>query len=161
MPTKKAAAKKPAPAPAAQAGANVEKRNYLIPKDVYDTQKDAIKAPIKQHGLKWQYLGEGKGRYHKEGVNLFVQFQDDGVHYALWGSDAQTTDALVEAWRALLGEPALAAASEEGAAVVEAAKEEEESDALRLWRLQEPHRRPGEPDFFFEKRLQEWRAKKL
>lgn len=138
----------------------VEKQRVVFPKDVYEARKDEIKAPLKDRGLKWQYLGEGKGRYAKEGVNLFAQFLDDGVHYSLWGSDRATIDGLLGAWRAMLGDSIFQEAVSQGAqaAVVEA--QEKESDALRFWKLQEPHRRPGEPELFFKKRLAEWEAKK-
>ena len=172
-PPKKASVKEaPAPAaPPAEAPAKpkrtpaaprapVSKERVVVPKDAYEARKDEIKAPLKEHGLKWQYLGEGKGRYHKEGVNLFVQFLDDGVHYSLWGDDQATVKAIVAAWRALLGEAVFAQAAAQG---VEAERQEEaqkESDAIRLWKLQEPQPRPGEPDFFFRKRVEEWQAKR-
>lgn len=169
-PTKKASAKKPAAPKEARAGSAppaararpepVHKENVVVPKDLYEAQKDALKAPFKEHGLKWQFLGEGKGRYHKEGVNVFVQFQDDGVHYALWGADQATVDAILATWRGILGTTGLAKAEAAGAEAVAAQEAKAESDALRLWRLQEPQRRPGEPDFFYKKRHAEWEAKR-
>lgn len=138
----------------------VEKRRVVFPKDVYEARKDEIKAPLKERGLKWQYLGEGKGRYAKEGVNLFAQFLDDGVHYSLWGSDQATVDALLAAWRAMLGDSIFQEAVTQGAKAAVAEEQTRESEAVRLWKLQEPQRRPGEPDLFFRKRVAEWESKR-
>lgn len=153
---KKAAAPKAAP----PSDEGVHKERIVFPRETYNQRKDDIKAPIKQHELKWQFLGEGKGRYHKDGVNVFVMFTDAGVDYSVWGSDAATVDALLSAWRGIVGEKAFAQAEKRGeeAAVAEAARAE--SEAMRLWKLQEPQRRPGEPDFFFKKRTDEWQAKR-
>lgn len=149
----KKAARRPADAPP------VAKRLVAFPKEAYEARKDEVKAPLKEHGLKWQYLGEGQGRYHKEGVNVFVRFKDDSVHYALWGEDAATLDAILAAWRTAFGVEATAEAPKDPAPVAAAAPAEE-SEALRLWRIQEPQRRPGEPDLFFAKRTDEWRARR-
>lgn len=170
-PAKRPRAKKAAATPA-DAAAAVEsaaatappqgKRDVALAKTLYDEQKDAIKAPFKKHGLKWQYLGEGKGRYHKDGVSVFVLFADDQVHYSLSGSDRATQDAILDAWKDLLGADALAEAGKKGeqAAAEQARQPEPESEEMRLWRLQEPQRRPGEPDFFYRKRTEEWNARK-
>lgn len=152
-PAKRAAAPKAPRAP-------VEKRRVVFAKDLYEARKDELKAPFKAHGLKWQFLGEGKGRYHKDGVNVFAQFLDNGVHYSVWGDDRATVDAICDGWRRLLGEAAWAAATAQGRQAVAAEQAQQESEALRAWRLQEPQRRAGEPDFFFQKRTQEWLAKK-
>lgn len=155
---KKTAAKKAA-APAAQQ-TPVQKTRVVFPKDVYEPQKDDIKAPFKAHELKWNYLGEGKGLYKKEGVNVFTQFLDDGTHYSLWGSDKRTVADILAQWEKLLGRSFVQQAQAAGEAAVAAEKKEQESEAMRLWRLQEPQRRPGEPDFFFKKRTDEWLAKR-
>lgn len=138
----------------------VEKTRIVFPKDVYEPRKEEIKAPLKQQGLKWQYLGEGKGRYHKEGVNLFAQFLDDGTHYSIWGDDKATIDALAAAWKGMLGEAAWAAATTAGTKAVEKEKEAETSEAMNIWKLGEPQRRPGEPETFFARRRAEWEARR-
>ncbi|HEX2022301.1 MAG TPA: hypothetical protein VHH36_06275 [Candidatus Thermoplasmatota archaeon] len=161
-PAKKAAKKAAAPkASSAKAPKPpVERTRVALPKDLYEPRKDEIKAPLKEQGLKWQYLGEGKGRYHKDGVNVFTQFLDDGVHYSVWGDDKAAVRTLLDAWRKLLGDEAYAKATARGEEAVKAEEAQQESEALRLWRLQEPQRRPGEPDFFFKRRMDEWTAKK-
>lgn len=159
-PAQEAPAKPRKAAASKQPRTPVEKVRVVVPMDVYEPRKDEIKAPLRQHELKWQYLGEGKGRYHKEGVNLFVQFLDDGVHYSIWGDDKATVKAVVDAWRALLGESVFAQAAAQGEAAARKEEAEKESDALSLWKLGEPQRREGEPDFFFKKRFAEWEAKR-
>lgn len=156
------AAKADAPPKPTKAAARtpVEKERVVFPKDLYEARKDDIKAPLKERGLKWQYLGEGKGRYAKEGVNLFAQFLDDGVHYSLWGDDRATVQALLKAWRDMLGDSIFQQAKAAGEQAVVAETQQKESEALSFWKLQEPQRRAGEPDFFFKKRMDEWMAKK-
>ena len=176
MPAKKAAAKKaaakkqptttpdetPAAAPpaATEAAPQRPKERIVFPKALYEERKDDIKAPLKTHDLKWQFLGQGKGRYHAEGVNVFVMFTDDGVDYSVWGTDQATVDALLAAWRGILGTQGFAQAEALGAQAAEAEAAARESEAVRFWKLQEPQRRAGEPDFFFNKRMDEWRAKR-
>lgn len=157
-----APAVKPARAPKADAAprAPVEKVRVVIPMAVYDPRKDEIKAPIKAAALKWNFLGEGKGLYKRDGLHVFTQFMDDGVHYSVWGDDKPAVKALLDAWRAMLGDSVFQQAQAAGEAAVKAEAQEKESEALRLWKLQEPQRRPGEPDFFFKKRVDEWAAKK-
>jgi hypothetical protein len=170
-PAKKAAAKpkakaaEPKPAKkAAQPRTPVHKEKVVIAHDVYEPNKDAIKAPLKRYELTWSYLGEDavgkRGLYKKDGVNVFAHFKDDGVHYDVWGSDQKTVDAILRAWRDLLGTKIMAAAKEAGVEAAAQEQAQQESEALKLWRLQEPQRRPGEPDFFFDKRRAEWDAKK-
>lgn len=130
--------------------------------DIYEAHKDAMKAPFKEHALKWNFLGEGKGLYKRPdgGVHCFTQFKDDGVHYSIWGDDKKAVGEILATWRLVLGEEgwARATASGEQAAVAEQAQQE--SEALKLWKMAEPQRRAGEPDLFFNKRLAEWQAKK-
>ena len=160
-PPAKKAAKAAAPKPAAaEKKPPVEKTRVVFPKDVYEPNKDAIKAPFKEHALKWSYLGEGKGLYKREGVHVFTQFLDDGVHYSLWGDDKPAVAAILKAWETLLGRSFVQEAQAAGEAAAKAEDAEKESEAMRMWRLQEPQRRPGEPDFFFTKRVAEWQAKK-
>lgn len=167
MPAKKAAAKKQpttqeaaAPPAATPERAQRPKERIVFPKALYEERKDDIKAPLKGRDLKWQFLGQGKGRYHAEGVNVFVMFTDDGVDYSVWGTDEATVDALLAAWRGILGTQTFAQAEALGARAAETEAAARESEAVRFWKLQEPQRRPGEPDFFFDKRVAEWRAKR-
>lgn len=138
----------------------VHKERVVFPKDVYEPHKDAIKAPFKEHGLKWNYLGEGKGLYKRDGLHVFAQFLDDGTHYSLWGEDQPAVKAILAAWEKLLGRSFLQEATAAGEAAAQAEEQEKESEAMRLWKLQEPQRRAGEPDFFYTKRVAEWQAKK-
>lgn len=160
----KAPKEKPAPEkaakPKATSKAPVHKERVVFPKDVYEPNKDAIKAPFKEHALKWNYLGEGKGLYKRDGLHVFAQFLDDGTHYSLWGDDQPAVKAILAAWEKLLGRSFVQEAQAAGEAAAKAEEKEKESEAMRLWKLQEPQRRPGEPDFFFTKRVAEWQAKK-
>jgi hypothetical protein len=141
--------------------ARVEKTSVVIPLDYYEPHKDAIKAPLKEHGLKWTFLGEGKGLYKREKeVHCFTQFKDDGVHYSIWGDDKAAVRAILDAWRALAGEDRFAGFTASGRQAAAAESQRNESDELRLWRLGEPQRRPGEPDFFYQKRVDEWKARR-
>jgi hypothetical protein len=171
-PSKPARPKNPAPAKAkkapvkpkkAQAPARgpVQKTRVVIPMSYYEPHKDEIKAPFKAHGMKWNYLGEGKGLYKREkDIHCFTQFLDDGVHYSIWGDDKKGVNEILAAWRALAGEALWAQFTAEGEKAKVAEAEQKESEALRLWKLGEPQRRPGEPDLFFTKRVAEWNAKK-
>lgn len=155
-PAKKPAARRPPGAPP------VEKTRVVIAMDVYEPNKDAIKAPFKEHGLKWNFLGEGKGLYKLPdgGVHCFTQFKDDGVHYSVWGENAAVKNAILDHWRHLLGEAGWTKATTSGEAATAAEQAQAESDAMRLWKLAEPQARPGEPEFFLKKRIAEWQAKK-
>lgn len=164
--TKKAAPKKPPaePKPKKQPAPKrppVEKTRVVFPKDWYEEHKDEVKAPFKLHGLKWNYLGEGKGLYKREKeVHCFAQFLDDGTHYSLWGDDKKACGEILKAWRTLAGEALWARFSAAGESATRKEAEEKESEELRLWKIGEPQRRPGEPDFFFKKRYDEWTARK-
>lgn len=155
-PARKPAARRPPGSPP------VERTRVVVPMDVYEANKDAIKAPFKEHGLKWSFLGEGKGLYKTPdgGVHCFTQFKDDGVHYSVWGDDAAVKGAILDRWRDVLGEALWERATARGEEAVAAEKAQAESEAMRLWRLAEPQPRPGEPDFFLKKRRAEWEAKK-
>lgn len=140
----------------------VEKLRVVVPMDVYEPNKDAIKAPLKEHGLKWNFLGAGKGLYKRPdgGVHCFTQFQDDGVHYSVWGDDAAAKEEILGAWRGLLGEDAWTRATAQGEKASVAEAQHAESEAMRLWRMAKPQARPGEPEFFLKKRIAEWQAKR-
>ncbi|GEM_PF-5941915 len=164
-PKKAAAPAKKAPAQKAAAkGPSFPVESIVIPMDVYEPNKDAIKAPIKDLGMKWSYLGEDtegkKGIYRRDDLNVFAHFKDDGVHYTLRGQNHDEAKKLLAAWRGILGSRAMAAAKEAGAEAAAKQEAAQESEALRLWRLQEPQPRPGEPDFFLQKRKAEWQAKR-
>lgn len=140
----------------------VSKTRVVVPMDFYEPNKDAVKAPFKEHMLKWNFLGEGKGLYKREdgGVHCFTQFKDDGVHYSVWGADKAVCERILAAWRKLLGEEMWTKATTSGEKAVAEEKAQEESEALKLWKLAQPQRRPGEPDLFYQKRLTEWEAKR-
>lgn len=156
-----ASAKKPAPKRDPSKGPVVKTR-VVVPMDVYDAQKEAVKAPFREHEMKWNFLGEGRGLYKRldNGVHCFVQFKDDGVHYSVWGDDAKRRDAILAAWRKILGEAGWTKATASGEAAVQAEAAQVESEALKLWRMQEPQPRAGEPEFFLKKRRDEWLAKR-
>jgi hypothetical protein len=167
--TKKAAAsaaEEPAPPkkPAAKRDPSlgpVQKTRVVFPKDWYEEHKDEVKAPFKLHGLKWNYLGEGKGLYKREKeVHCFAQFLDDGTHYSLWGDDKASCEKILEAWRTLAGEAQWSKFMAAGTLAIVAEAQQKESEELRLWKIGEPQKRGGEPDFFFKKRYDEWLAKK-
>lgn len=155
-PAKKPAARRPPGSPP------VEKTRVVIAMDVYEPNKDAIKAPFKEHGLKWNFLGEGKGLYKMPdgGVHCFTQFKDDGVHYSVWGENVAVKTAILDRWRGILGEEGWTKATTTGEAATAAEQAQAESEAMRLWKLAEPQPRPGEPEFFLKKRVAEWQAKK-
>lgn len=175
-PARKAAARKNAAAkeaPAAAAASTSEpplapgpgpakagKTHVVFPMEVYNARKDEIKAPFKKHGLKWKFLGEGKGRYLKEGVDVFVQFGDEGAHYALSGSDRGTLDAILAVWKEGFGASFLEEAEAAGDEAAQAQDAVALSEEMRIWQLGEPQRRAGEPDYFFQRRTEEWRARK-
>ena len=160
-PAKKPAPAKPKPKAPAEKRGPIQKTRVVFPKDFYEPNKDEIKAPFKAHGLKWSYLGEGKGLYKREKeVHCFAQFLDDGTHYSLWGDDKKTVNEILGAWRVLAGEAQWARFTAAGESATRAEAQAQESEAVRLWRLQEPQPRPGEPDLFFQKRRGEWLAKK-
>src|SRR5438067_743597 len=169
--TKKPAAPKEAPtaAPAKKAAAPkrdpsqgpIVKTRVVFPMDYYEEHKDEIKAPFKAHGMKWVFLGEGKGLYKREkDIHCFTQFKDDGVHYSVWGDDKNGVTQVLAAWRMLSGEALWSKFTAAGEEATQVEAEEKESDALKLWKLQEPQRRSGEPDLFYNKRRDEWAARK-
>lgn len=160
-PPKQEAAKTAPPAKRDPSLGPVVKTRIVFPKDYYEPNKDEIKAPFKAHGLKWNYLGEGKGLYKKDKeVHCFAQFLDDGTHYSIWGDDKAAVEEILKAWRVLAGEALYAKFTSAGEAATETEAAVKESEELRLWKLGEPQPRPGEPEFFLKKRRDEWLAKK-
>ncbi|MHB8604614.1 MAG: hypothetical protein ACYDCK_05110 [Thermoplasmatota archaeon] len=146
---------RPKPGTAASGATAVDGRpaakpvRYVFPIEVYEPNKDAIKAPIKELGLKWQYLGSGKGRYWGYGINIFAQFGDT-ASFSIRTHDDKMRQKLIDAWAKY---PNVAAETEkkEAKAAIDS--------ALGEWELAKPTPRSGEPDFFFKKRLAEWEAK--
>ncbi|MEA3200017.1 MAG: hypothetical protein QOE90_1445 [Thermoplasmata archaeon] len=163
-PAKKAAAPQPQRQPKPSAGPQIPARTFVIPHDAYEANKDAIKAPMKARGMKWSYLGEDaegkRGIYRDDAINVFAHFMDDGVHYTLRGKDQEAADGLLSAWRGILSAKLMDKAKEAGQQAAAQEQAQQESEAVKLWRLQEPQRRPGEPDFFYDKRVAEWKAQK-
>lgn len=155
-----AAAPKKDKAKSVPPGPGAPKDRVLFPKDVYEANKDAIKAPLKAHGFAWQYLGEGKGRYHRDHVAIFVEFKDEGTDYHIRYTDNAVVDALLREWKRILGADAFAAAKREAVEAEQAEAAKAESEAVALWRLGEPKRREGEPETFYKRRLDEWLARK-
>ncbi|HVL47004.1 MAG TPA: hypothetical protein VM889_00435 [Candidatus Thermoplasmatota archaeon] len=141
--------------PAEKAPGKQNHHRRLFALDVYEANKNEIKAPFKALGMKWQYLGPGKGRYAKEGVQAFVQFKDEGADFSVWGPDAEAVAIILAAWKPLGSD-----AAEAAAAATEAEAEAAESEAMRLWRLAKPVPRPGEPEGFYRRRLAEWDARR-
>lgn len=119
----------------------------IFPIGLYSEKKDAIKAALKEHDLKFQYMGAGQGRYFDDKVTIFAKWGDVNADYTLRG-DAGVVEALSTAWKAL----GATDFTEEG-------KAQEEAAEVKAWKLEEPQRRPGEPDFFFRKRVGEWDAR--
>ncbi|MGQ0534499.1 MAG: hypothetical protein ACT4PT_00300 [Methanobacteriota archaeon] len=150
--TKRAAkGKKPAGAKRKPAPKRTPERTRVVfPMDVYEPNKDAIKAPLKKLGMKWQYLGRGKGRYFGEDVQAFVQFTDAGADYTVRGAHAKVKKILA-AWSAFR-------TAEHTEAAVAAEEREARDEATRLWELARPVPRPGEPEGFFRRRLAAWEA---
>lgn len=164
-PVEKSAAPEPAKKPVtrrAPGAPSIQKTRVVVPMDVYEANKDTIKAPFKEHEMKWNFLGEGKGLYKRpdNGIHCFVQFKDDGVHYSIWGDDEPRVQKVLGAWRALLGEEGWKKATTSGEEAGAAEAKQAESEAMRLWKLAEPQARPGEPEFFLKKRIAEWQAKR-
>lgn len=160
---KKTAGKAPAKKPkvAAKRVERIVKTRVVFPRAWYEEHKDEIKAPFKLHDMKWNYLGEGKGLYKREKeVHCFAQFDDAGTHYSIWGDDKKACDEILKAWRTLAGEQLYAQFLAAGVEATASEAQEKESEAMRLWKLQEPQPRPGEPDFFLKKRIAEWEARK-
>lgn len=155
---KAAAPRAESSAPARAPPAVVER--VVFPRALYDERKDEIKAPLKERGLKWQFLGEGRGRYHAEGVAVFVQQSPEGADFTLRASDEAAGRAIVDAWRRIAGAAAFAAAKEQAREVVQEEKAAARSEATRLWELARPLRRPGEPEGFYRRRLAEWEAQR-
>lgn len=141
-------------------GPGAPKERVLFPKALYESNKDAIKAPLKANGFQWQYLGEGKGRYHRDHVAIFVEFKDEGTDYHIRFTDKSVVDALLAEWRKILGAEAFEAAREQAVIAEQAEAQQAESEAVRLWKLGEPQRRDGEPDRFLKRRRDEWLARK-
>lgn len=118
----------------------------------YEPNKDAIKKPFKDLGMKWQFLGEGRGRYATKGVQAFVQFAEAGADFTVWGEDAKKVKKILDAWEPFRSK-------EFTKEVLSAEKDLALEEAVRTWELSRPTRQPGEPETFFARRLAEWEAR--
>lgn len=133
------------------------RERVIFPMSTYSENKDAVKAPFKELGLKWQYLGQDKGdtkgRYAGDDVSVFVLYSSEHADFTIEGTDDDAIETILSAW--------------EGFETIEpeeeAAPESPMDEALRkeveIWRFKEPARRPGEPEGLYKKRLADWEAK--
>lgn len=119
----------------------------------YSENKDAVKAPLKEQDLSWQFIGrEGsttKGRYSGEGVSVFVMYTDEHADFTVKGSDEERKQAILDAW------DGMETLDPEEAGPTPA--EQEASKEVRVWEFKKPVQRPGEPDALFERRLEAWK----
>lgn len=124
---------------------------------VYSSNKDAIKAPIKDQDLTWQFLGREqgntKGRYSGDDVSVFALYTDEHAEFTISGTDDEAIDAILAGWDEF---PHDEVEIDEEDVLTPA--DEEEKLAVQVWRFKKPTRRPGEPEHFFEKRLADWKA---
>lgn len=117
----------------------------------YEPNKDAIKKPLKDLGMKWQFLGEGRGRYATKGAQAFVQFAEAGADFTVWGEDAKKVKKILDAWEPFRSkEFTKEVLSAEGDLALE--------EAVRTWNLSKPSRQSGEPETFFARRIAAWEA---
>ncbi|HVL87790.1 MAG TPA: hypothetical protein VM681_07305 [Candidatus Thermoplasmatota archaeon] len=147
--TRGKSAAKARPEPADGPDESSRKERVVFPHDVYGPNKDDIKAPIKEMGLKWQFLGEGRGRWTGPGVTVFLQTTEHGQDMTVSG-DAAKVQRVLDAWK-----PYRAATREAEKEVLGA----EEDVARTIWRIDRPVQQPGEPASFYARRLAEWKAK--
>lgn len=130
------------------------RHRVLFPMSYYSENKDAVKAPIKELDLSWQFLGrEGgdtKGRYTGEGVQVFAKYTDEHADFTISGDDEGKIQTILDAWDEM---PTLTPEEDE---VPPSPAEQEEAKEVRVWRFKKPTQRPGEPDALFERRLEAW-----
>lgn len=119
----------------------------LLPMAAYSEHKEAIKAALKEEGLGFQHLGRGQGRYFNDKVSVFAKWGDRDADYTVRGDAA-----VVEKLAATLKRVGATDYTEE-------TKAEEEAENVKAWKLEKPAPRPGEPEFFYKKRLAEWEAR--
>lgn len=133
------------------------RRRIRFDMGVYSDNKDAIKAPIKDQDLTWQFLGREqgntKGRYSGDDVEVLALYTDEHAEFTISGTDAEAIDAILEGWEAF---PYEEVEIEDDEVVTQA--EEEQRVEVAVWQFKKPTRRPGEPEHFYERRLEEWKA---
>lgn len=121
----------------------------------YSDNKDEVKAPIKELGLSWQFLGredgDTKGRYSGDGVQVFAKYTDRHADFTITGSDEEKKQAILDAWDEM---PTVTPENDD---VPPSPAQAEQSKEVRIWQLKKPTQRPGEPDALFERRLEAWR----
>lgn len=131
------------------------RHRVLFPMSYYSDHKDDVKAPLKELGLTWQFLGreEGntKGRYSGEDVSVFVMYTDRHADFTISGADEEKKQAILDAWAQM---PTLTPEEDD---VPPSPAEQEEAKEVRVWRFKKPTQRPGEPDVLYERRLEAWR----
>jgi hypothetical protein len=124
----------------------------LFEMSYYSDNKDAVKAPLKELGLDWQFLGREsgttKGRYSGDGVSVFVMYTDDHADFTVQGDDGDKRQRILDAWSDMPTVDPEEAGPRPG--------EGEEPTEVRVWKFKEPTRRPGEPEALYERRLAAW-----
>lgn len=129
------------------------KQRVLFDISYYSDNKAAVKAPLKELDLSWQFIGrEGsttKGRYSGEGVSVFVMYTDEHADFTVEGSDEEKKGTILDAW------DELETLDPEEAGPTPA--EQQASKEVRVWEFKKPTRRPGEPEALFERRLEAWK----
>ncbi len=128
----------------------------LFPMSFYSDHKDEVKAPIKELGLKWQFLGrdgdDTKGRYSGDGVQVFARFTDSHADFTVWGEDTEAVETILEAWSEM---PTVEPDEDEAPKLPQ---EEAKDKAVKVWEFKKPTQRPGEPDGLYQRRLEDWEA---
>jgi len=123
----------------------------------YSDNKNAIKAPIKDEGLSWQFVGREdgntKGKYVGDDVEVFALYTDEHADFTITGTDDDPIDAILDGWSDFPYEEV-----DEDEADVASPADEEQAQEVRIWQFKKPTRREGEPEHFYEKRLEEWKA---
>lgn len=124
---------------------------------VYSDNKNQIKKPIKEQDLSWQFLGREqgntKGRYSGEDVQVFALYTEEHADFTIQGTDEEAIEAILEGWEAFPYEEV----DEDEAEIASPADEEQKTEVL-VWQFKKPTRRPGEPEHFYKRRLEDWKA---
>lgn len=133
------------------------RERVIFPMSYYSENKDAVKAPFKELGLTWRYLGQDKGdtkgRYTGDDVSVFVLYSSEHADFTVEGTDPEAIETILAAWEDM---PTLAPEDEEAP---ESPMDEALAKEVQVWRFKEPARRPGEPESLYRKRLEDWKAK--
>lgn len=128
------------------------KDRVLFEMSYYSENKDAVKAPLKELNLSWQFLGQDgdttKGRYAGDDVSVFVMYTEDHADFTIQGDDEEKKKRILDAWSDMPTVDPEEAGPPPG--------EEDDPTEVRVWRFKKPTRRPGEPEALFERRLAAW-----